>query len=49
MQIFPPTEFAPSADATIPEVSLDLNLTAEEQAEAAVRREIMYQRATLGF
>ena len=33
-------------DATIPEVKLDL--TAEEHAEAAVKREAMYQRATLG-
>jgi len=34
-------------DATIPEVKLDL--TEEEEAEAAVRREVMYKRATLDF
>jgi C1A family cysteine protease len=33
-------------DATIPEVALDM--TVEEAAEAAVRREAMYARATLG-
>merc|ERR1719181_1083803 len=33
-------------DATIPQVKLDL--TAEEHAEAAVRREAMFQRATQG-
>jgi C1A family cysteine protease len=34
-------------DATIPEVKLDLS--EQEAAEAAVRREEMYQQATRGF
>ena len=34
-------------DATIPEVKLDMS--ADEQAEAAIRREGMYARATAGF
>ena len=34
-------------DATIPEVKLDLS--ADDQAEAAIRREAMYARATAGF
>ena len=33
-------------DATIPQVKLDL--TESEAAEAAIRREAMYQRATQG-
>ena len=34
-------------DATVPEVKLDLS--DDELAEAAVRREAMYQRATLAL
>ena len=33
-------------DATIPQVKLDLS--EEEEAEAATNREAMYQRATMG-
>ena len=33
-------------DDTIPQVKLDL--TEEQQAEAAMNREAMYQRATMG-